>query len=538
MSFEAGSGQGQVLYANDPVLLVLGGAGTGKTTIAAASVRKILDENESTGRQKGRALFLSFSRSAVGQIVDRTSDLLGHQAKCVEITTFHAFAWRLIQRWGSAVGIDEPILMSPSEVKLRDSISGLTFDDLIPLALQIAKIPAIRNHLERRWTVIVSDEFQDTSDPQFELLKMIRGQARLLLLGDLNQCIYSELPGIIGVGPERIAAALALPGSRKIELPDVSHRDSTNILSAAASAIRRREFEHGAVKAAIRTGKLSFLHYDDPDEEGPLVAALIEKLRIEGNTVGVFSHHIDATATLSDHLNSNGIMHDIVGLPEATSSAIQAQAEMLYYSAGHGTFEAVRYALAIFVTSLERGKKVPQLALMIAERQEAPAAFSMRMRALDETLQKTSSVSEAFRVASDIPIRLGLTRGERTWSSAATIFRNSLSPKLFRATTFPQNGLDYLRGRLEAQRVSLLTSDDIGAESEVQLMGLYQCKGREADATIVVLRKGDFYGNEPEPMDNGSRLLYVVLTRARKKTIVLMLGTDLPKLIAPMRLLA
>ena len=69
-------------------------------------------------------------------------------------------------------------------------------------------------------------------------------------------------------------------------------------------------------------------------------------------------------------------------------------------------------------------------------------------------------------------------------------------------------------------------------------MGLYQSKGREADATIVVLRGNDYFGQEAEPMPNGSKLLYVVLTRARRKTVVLTLGSTLPSLIYPIALLA
>jgi len=69
-------------------------------------------------------------------------------------------------------------------------------------------------------------------------------------------------------------------------------------------------------------------------------------------------------------------------------------------------------------------------------------------------------------------------------------------------------------------------------------MGLYQTKGREADATVVVLRNGDFYGAERHPFPVGSRLLYVVLTRARHKTILLLFGSGLPALVAPLASLA
>lgn len=71
--------------------------------------------------------------------------------------------------------------------------------------------------------------------------------------------------------------------------------------------------------------------------------------------------------------------------------------------------------------------------------------------------------------------------------------------------------------------------------ADVQLMGLCQSKGREADATIVVLRGNDYFGKESEPMPVGSKLLYVVLTRGRTETIVLTLGSTLPFLSTRLR---
>ncbi len=535
VSFQPRPGQEPVLKATEPVLVVLGGAGTGKTSTAAAAIRKILDEARASGEAPRRALFLSFSRAAVGQIIDRTCSSLGPQADFVEITTFHAFAWQLIKRWGAAIGISDPKLVSPSEAKLFSTTNGITYNDLLPLALKLLRIPAIRTHLERRWAVIVSDEFQDTSHDQFELINLIRGKARLLLLGDLNQCIYTNLPGVIGVGPKRVTAALALPGAKRIELPEVSHRDPTNILPAAAAAIRQRNFAHAAVSAALESEMLEVRHHHDPANEGPLVAKLVRELRGEGyESVGIFSHHVDATATLSDHLNSEGIAHEIVGLPDSVTSALQAQFEMLCHAAGHGATEAIRRSLAIFVTSTERGGSAPRLAQMIAGHISAPTALETRLRQLETRLAATSSVIEALDIVSNLPDSVGLTRGGRTWARGTVILRALLGPRLCRASTFPVGGFEFLRQKLADEHVSLLTYSDSGDPADVQLMGLYQSKGREADATIVVLREKDYYGKEPEPMPTGSKLLYVVLTRARKKTVVLTLGSTLRPLIAPL----
>lgn len=541
MRFEPRPGQEPVVVATDPVLIVLGGAGTGKTTVAAATVRKILDDAKASGVGQRRALFLSFSRAAVEQIVDRTGSVLGRQAEFVEITTFHAFAWNLIRRWGEVIGVPDPKLISPSEAKLFGSASDITYSDLIPLALKLLAIPAVRRHLERRWAVVVSDEFQDTSDEQFDLILQIRGKARLLLLGDLNQCIYTNLPGVVGVGPERVDAALALPGARKIQLPDVSHRDPTDILPAAAAAIRQRDFGHAAVTAALESGMLELRHHPDPSDEGSMVAGLIHELGDAGHeSVGVFSHHVDATASLSDHLNSEGIAHEIVGLPDSVTSALQAQFEMLCHAAGDGSMDAVRRALGIFVTSTERGGRAPNLARMIAGQWSAPDTLVARLDQLRSSLTSAASLTDILDTVAQVPGEIGLTRGERAWARSTVILRGLLGPRICRAADLPPGGFDFLRERLTDEQVSLLTYNDTGDPAGVQLMGLYQSKGREADATIVVLRGNhlDYFGNEPEPMPHGSRLLYVVLTRARFKTIVLTLGTELPSLIYPLGVLA
>ncbi|CAM5447401.1 AAA family ATPase [Streptomyces hirsutus] len=48
-------------------------------------------------------------------------------------------------------------------------------------------------------------------------------------------------------------------------------------------------------------------------------------------------------------------------------------------------------------------------------------------------------------------------------------------------------------------------------------MNLHQTKGREADSTILLLGSNEFHGSEGEPYPTGSKLLYVVMTRARQK---------------------
>ena len=71
----------------------------------------------------------------------------------------------------------------------------------------------------------------------------------------------------------------------------------------------------------------------------------------------------------------------------------------------------------------------------------------------------------------------------------------------------------------------------------VQVMNLHQTKGREADAVIILSDDDDYHGKEREPFVQGSRLLYVILTRARREVTVL-LGHEPHPLVSPLASLA
>ncbi len=533
--------QRQVIDADDPVLLVLGGAGTGKTSTAAAAVRACLERHDleaasRLGTRRSRALFLSFSRAAVAQILDRTTGILGTYQDQVEITTYHAFGWSLIDRFGSAAGRPEPVLATESEVKLFQPAGAIRYKEMVPLALRLCQVPAIAAHLRSRWSLIVCDEFQDTDESQFRLLTAIRGDARLLLLGDPNQCIYASLPGAVGVGPERLDAALALAGARQITLPEASHRDPTGVLPAAAAAIRVRDFSHDAVTTALATGRLQVHAGLNPAHEAATVAAVVRDLLSEGHTVGVFSHHVDSTTDLSDQLQHSGVDHEIIGLPESVTAALDAQHAMVAFAGGTADWDLVRSQLAVSVTSNERGKSAPELARMILGARPLPASLAGRLDQLRLELSG-SSLTAAADLASQAHRLLGFTRGERPWRRAARQL-HPLVTRSARHATRADSALTLLDRAVSRQRASLLTYAADADPVPVQLMGLYQTKGREADATVVVLRSNDFYGTEGSPFPVGSRLLYVVLTRARHKTLLVLFGGGLPPLVAPLANLA
>jgi DNA helicase-2/ATP-dependent DNA helicase PcrA len=263
------------------------------------------------------------------------------------------------------------------------------------------------------------------------------------------------------------------------------------------------------------------------------VSELVRDLRAEGHTVGVFSHHVDSTTVLSDELLKLGVDHEIIGVPETVTAALDAQHAMIAFAAGAASWDPARTRLAVFVTSTQRGSNAPDLARMIHGDLPLRRGLAARLDDLRGELARSPSMTAAASTAARAYASLGITRGGQQWQRAARLLRPLVTRAARRAST-TSGQLDLLDRAVTSQRAGLLTYAVDASPAPAQLMGLYQTKGREADATAVVLRSSDFYGKERAPFPVGSRLLYVVLTRARHKTIVLSLGHEPPALVAPL----
>ncbi|GGL42403.1 hypothetical protein GCM10012283_26280 [Phycicoccus endophyticus] len=452
----------------------------------------------------------------------------------MEVTTFHALSWSLINRFGSLIGLSDPYLLSSAQAKLFPRTDALKYADLVPRALELLAHPAVVAHVETRWSLVICDEFQDTDDGQWELIRAIRGAAQLLLLGDPHQCIYANLPDVVGVSPQRVEDVRTMTGTRCIELPEASFRDPSGIIPAAAAAIRRREFDGPAISTAMTGGQLE-VHYDaDGSHEAAAVAQAVESLQSDGLSVAIFSHHNDALAALSDELRLIGLEHEITGLSESLTAAIDAQVAMAQFARGVCDWKVVLQYLAIFITSAVRGKAVPGLAHQVLGAQPASPAFSRRLINLRDRLSG-EGLDRALAFARDAHAELGLTSKVTAWARAATLASSMLEEARRRVHGGDDNtvlaALDLIA---DANRSGQLTEYASEPEGAIQLMNLHQTKGREADATVVVLRGNDFFGFEKtEPYQDGSRLLYVVFSRARKRVIVLTFGSGHSGLVAP-----
>ena len=518
------------------LLLVLGGAGVGKTTTALWAARRHLILNGTALRAdpSRRILFVTFSRTAVAQIRSRMPGVFRGFEGCVEILTFHGLAFRLIRSFGNFLGLEgEPSLVGEARKKLNVGGEGgvrLQYRDLIPLAIRLLESPGPIGDLVRgRWSMVVCDEFQDTDNDEWRLLQIISERARLLLMADPNQMIYGFKPG---VSEERLKVMLDHPNCARVTLTSGSHRDPSQVLASAAEDIRRRRFDTEPVRLAVESGRIRVRSAvsDDLDERAEVIAEEVRRLRVDGHeTFGIYAKTNADVSSLSTALNACRCSHVPIGFGEAFGECLSAMLTMTSFAQGDADWSDVRTALAVALTSTVRSTRAPRLAVVLNSGRPSSPVFDARMSDLRVSLEAADGLQAAAELAGGAWEAIGFTSGRRAWRRARERFV-SLAVQAGLDADAP---LERLNRAVAHARDASFVELDSGDAGLVQLMNFSQTKGREADAVILSYSGNDWYGyNAAEPFDEPSRLLYVSLTRARERVVVL-LPTDPHSLVTP-----
>ena len=225
--------------------LVLAGAGSGKTRVITHKIARLIQ----TGLAAERIAAITFTNKAAAEMRERARQLVGKPAKDVVICTFHALGVRLLREDGAALGLKPQfsILDTDDIVGILKDCGGTTdavtarhwqwtisawkgagldaaqalaqarddnerfialvmakyqerlaayqsvdFDDLIGLPLKLLREhDDVRQRWQQRLGHVLIDEYQDTNASQYELLKLLVGQAaRFTAVGDDDQSIY------------------------------------------------------------------------------------------------------------------------------------------------------------------------------------------------------------------------------------------------------------------------------------------------------------------------------------------------------------
>lgn len=233
MTFTTSPDRELILNADGHVL-VTGGPGSGKTTVA---LRKALLRIDEGLLPEQKVLFLSFSRAAVTRIVQAArQDVPKDSRRYLEIQTFHSFFWQVVQGHGYLLGAVSPIRLLPphDERSLRKGAMDnnpewdaecerlffdegrIVFDLFAPKALAILqRSNAHRKLLADRYPLIIVDEAQDTGTEQWACIELLEGLTQLICLADLDQQIYDFRRD---VSPERLQQIMIALNPLEVDL--------------------------------------------------------------------------------------------------------------------------------------------------------------------------------------------------------------------------------------------------------------------------------------------------------------------------------
>ncbi|MBV9735757.1 MAG: UvrD-helicase domain-containing protein [Acidisphaera sp.] len=361
----------------DGPLLVLAGAGTGKTRVLTTRFAHILVSGRAS---PGQVLAVTFTNKAAREMRERVSAILGRPAEGLWLGTFHALCARMLRRHAEHVGLTSSfsILDTDDQLRLLKQVMeaarldtkrwappalmaliqrwkdrGLTpdrvtdaedtdfaagrsralyagyqerlrtlnaadFGDLLLHMTELLRTRAdVLEQYHRTFRYILVDEYQDTNLVQYLWLRLL-AQARknICCVGDDDQSIYSWR----GAEVENILRfEKDFPGARIVRL-ERNYRSTAPILAAASGLIAHNE---GRLGKTLRPGgddsageKVSVLGFWDSDEEARMLGDRIEALRRSGDSLAEMAILVRAgfqTRAFEERLITLGIPYRVVG---------------------------------------------------------------------------------------------------------------------------------------------------------------------------------------------------------------------------------
>ena len=242
----------QAALDHEGPMLVTGGPGSGKTTLALLKAKQLVPR-----LKPGQGiLFVSFSRAAVRQVLIRCKDILTpEERQQIRVKTYHAFCLELLQSHGRLLTGQPARIVFPSSERLaKSTFSGDWESELERMARQdsryafstfawsvadvLDRARCVRELVASMYPVVIVDEFQDTDDAQWELVRQLARGSELIALADPDQRIFEYEDK---VDPLRLDHLRTTLGPAEFDLRDANHRSpSAEILGFADAVLRHR----------------------------------------------------------------------------------------------------------------------------------------------------------------------------------------------------------------------------------------------------------------------------------------------------------
>ena len=332
--------QAEAVRHGEGPLLVLAGAGSGKTRVIVHRIARLVRD----GVVPWQLLAVTFTNKAAGEMRDRLVKLLGQAAGELWVQTFHAFGARFLRREAAQAGLppsfaiyddDDQIrlvkrIMAELRVEEGEPLSAraalsridrwknaghlstevkpgdydvegalareiwvryeqalaragaVDFGDLIVRPLRLLEADeALRRRWALRFRHVLVDEFQDTNPAQYRLMKALVGPKRnVCVVGDDDQAIYrwrgADVANILGFDGD-------FPGTKVVKL-EQNYRSTRNVLDAAHAVISRARLrrEKRLWTEAPAGEPIALLVGQDEHDEAERVARAVASERARG----------------------------------------------------------------------------------------------------------------------------------------------------------------------------------------------------------------------------------------------------------------
>ena len=333
--------QQKAVYHTEGPLLILAGAGSGKTRVLTHRIAYLIGEK---GVNPWNILAITFTNKAAQEMRERVDQIVGNDGGSVWVSTFHSTCVRILRRYIDRLGYDNNFtiydtddqktlmkdvcrrldvdtkqykerallaaishakdeLLTPDDMErnaggdfrekriaeiyreyqasLRRN-NALDFDDLIVKTVELfRKCGEVLEYWQDRFRYIMVDEYQDTNTAQFKFVSLLASRyENLCVVGDDDQSIYKFRGANIGniLGFERV-----FPGAKVIRL-EQNYRSTQNILNAANEVIANNaERKPKRLWTENPEGdKIHFRQFMNGFEEAEYVVGDIAKGRREG----------------------------------------------------------------------------------------------------------------------------------------------------------------------------------------------------------------------------------------------------------------
>lgn len=413
---------------------------------------------------------------------------------------------------------------------------ALDFDDLLLRTLMLLRESVTtRERLQKRWQHLTIDEYQDTNQTQYEIARLITGEAQnICVVGDIDQNIYSWRGADIA---HLLSFEKTFPGTKVVMLEE-NYRSTQTILTAANAVIAKntKRFDK-KLKTHNPTGEAISLFAGETDRhEATFVARSVRELLgsgVKASEIAVLFRENFQSRSLEEAFIAQGLPYRVLGVRFFDRAEVKDALSYIRGALNPASF--VDFARAAGNPSRGIGKTTLDKISAGNEGTLSPgtrvkiASFRTVLASIRSALEQLPA-SEAVRFALKASgLEDALAKGsEEERERLSNIFELVAHSTRYDALPAPE-GIE----RLLEDAALMSEQDALEVRQEaVSLMTVHASKGLEFDAVFITgLEHGLFPSERESDVDRDNeeerRLFYVALTRARKFLYLTLAGSRL-----------